>query len=90
MDDYLDKSEADLLEKVNEVNDRDVSSQKKLQDQCEALFDEMEEFQRKLDQCKDNVNHLFVTSKRIQKKMEKCQKINETISAKSQINTLNF
>ncbi|XP_060607806.1 uncharacterized protein LOC132759945 [Ruditapes philippinarum] len=90
MDDYLDKMEADLLQKVDEMNDRDVSSQKKLQDQCEALSDEMKEFQRKLDQCKDKVNNLFVTSKRVQGKLEKCQKINETISTKSQINTLNF
>ncbi|XP_060555784.1 uncharacterized protein LOC132716508 [Ruditapes philippinarum] len=90
MDDYLDKMEADLLQKVNEVNDRDVSSQKKLQDQCEALSDEMKEFQRKLDQCKDKINNLFVTSKRVQTKLVKCQKNNETISAKSQINTLNF
>ncbi|XP_060580576.1 uncharacterized protein LOC132737327 [Ruditapes philippinarum] len=90
MDDYLDKMEADLLQKVDEMNDIDVPSQKKLQDQCEALSNEMKEFQRKLDQCKDKVNNLFVTSKRVQRKLEKCQKINETISAKSQINTLNF
>ncbi|XP_060580570.1 uncharacterized protein LOC132737322 [Ruditapes philippinarum] len=90
MDNYLDKMEADLLQKVEEMNDRDVSSQKKLQGQCEALSDEMKEFQRKLDQCKYKVNNLFVTSKRVQRSLEKCQKINETISAKSQINTLNF
>ncbi|XP_060607818.1 uncharacterized protein LOC132759956 [Ruditapes philippinarum] len=90
MDDYLDKMEADLLQKVDEINDRNVSSQKKLQDQCEALCNEMNEFQRKLDQCKDKVNNLFVTSKSIQRKYEKCQQINETISAKSQINTFNF
>ncbi|XP_060606824.1 uncharacterized protein LOC132759118 [Ruditapes philippinarum] len=90
MDDYLDKMEAEVLQKVDEVNDRDVSSQKKLQDQCEVLSNEIKEFQRKLNQCKYKVNNLFVTSKRVQRKLKNCQKIIENISAKSQINSLEF
>jgi hypothetical protein len=90
MEDYLDKIEADLLREVDEVNERDVSSQKKLQDQCGVLADEIELFQAKLDRCKDKVNNLFVTAKRIQESLQKCQEINEEISSNSQINDYKF
>ncbi|XP_060559776.1 uncharacterized protein LOC132719861 [Ruditapes philippinarum] len=90
IDNYLDKMEAELIQKVDEVNDRDVYSQGKLQDQCEALLDEIEDYQSKLDQCKNNMSNLFVISKRVQERLQIYQKLNEEISSKSHINTVKF
>jgi hypothetical protein len=80
--------EADILQNVDEVNAKDVSSQKKLQHQCKTLTAEIEEFQNKLELCKDN--SFFVTSKRALERLQKSHEMNEEISAKSQINAFKF
>jgi BMFP domain-containing protein YqiC len=90
IEDYLNKMEEDLLQKVDEMSASDFSTQRKLQDQCNALARDIEEFENKLDKCKDNVNSLFVASKSVRESLHKCEKMNEEISSKSKINTFKF
>ncbi|XP_060579509.1 uncharacterized protein LOC132736400 [Ruditapes philippinarum] len=90
IEDYLNKIEEDLLQKVDKMSASDFSTQRKLQDQCKALARDIEEFQNKLDKCKDKVNSLFVASKSVRERLHKCQKMNEEISSKSKINTFKF
>ncbi|XP_060597801.1 transcription intermediary factor 1-beta-like [Ruditapes philippinarum] len=90
MDTYLDNVEETLMQEVEMVNDCDVRTQKKLHDQCDEINDEIVILQSKLEQCKDNINNLFVTSKLVQEKLQKCHEINKDISSKSQIHTFKF
>jgi hypothetical protein len=90
MDTYLDKVENDLIQEVEKISAGDIAQQQIIQGRCEALNYEIEQFQNKQEQCKDNINNLFVTSKQILKKLKRCYEINEEISSKSQINTLKY
>ena len=90
MDIYLDKVTTALIQEVEKLNASDVSRQQKLQAQCKEMTEDIKKMQKKLGQCKDNVNDLFVSSKRVQNKLQKCQEMNEEISAKSQIKTFKF
>ncbi|XP_060573182.1 transcription intermediary factor 1-beta-like [Ruditapes philippinarum] len=90
MNNYLDRVEIDLIQEVEKISASDIAKQQKLQGRCEALNDEIEQFQNKQEQCKDNINNLFVTSKQILKKLRRCYEINREISSKSQINTLKY
>ncbi|XP_053374354.1 uncharacterized protein LOC128546950 [Mercenaria mercenaria] len=90
MDFYLDKVQADIIEEVEKLNAKDVSLQKKLQEECESLENELEEFQSKLDQYSEKVNQLFATSKLAQKRLKQCQEVNQNIASRSQINICKF
>jgi hypothetical protein len=90
MDNYLDRVEKHLIQEVENISASDIAKQQTLQGRCEALNDEVEQFKRKQEQFADNINNLFVTSKQILNKLQRCHEINEEISSKSQINTLKF
>ncbi|XP_060576978.1 uncharacterized protein LOC132734291 [Ruditapes philippinarum] len=90
MDNYLDGVEKYHIQEVEKISASDIAKQQKIQGRCEALNDEIKQFQNKQEQCKDNINNLFVTSKQILKKLQRCHEINEEISSKSQITTLKF
>jgi hypothetical protein len=68
----------------------DIAKKQTIQGRCEALNDEIEQFKRKQEQFADNINNLFVTSKQILKKLQRCREINEDISSKIQITILKF
>ncbi|XP_060576981.1 uncharacterized protein LOC132734294 [Ruditapes philippinarum] len=90
MDNYLDRVEKDLIQEVEKISASDIAKQQTIQGRCVALNDEIEQFKRKKEQFADNINNLFVTSKQILKKLQRCNEINEEISSKSQITTLKF
>ncbi|XP_053374355.1 E3 ubiquitin-protein ligase TRIM33-like [Mercenaria mercenaria] len=87
---YLDQVETDLIEEVEELTAKDVSLQKKLQEECESLENELGQFQSKLDQYSEKVNQLFATSKRIQKRLKHWLEVNQNIASGSQINICRF
>ncbi|XP_060605381.1 uncharacterized protein LOC132757900 [Ruditapes philippinarum] len=90
IEDYLNKMEADLLQKVDEMSASNLSTLRKLPEKCKTLAGDIEEFQNKLDKCKDKVNSLFVASKIVKERLHKCQEMNDEISSKSKINTFKF
>ncbi|XP_060588313.1 E3 ubiquitin-protein ligase TRIM71-like [Ruditapes philippinarum] len=90
IEDYLNKMEADLLQKVDEMSASDFTTLRKLPDKCKTLASNIEEFRNKLEKCKDNVDSLFVASKIVKERLYKCQEMNEEISFKSKINAFKF
>ncbi|XP_060605372.1 uncharacterized protein LOC132757896 [Ruditapes philippinarum] len=88
---YINASEEEILQKVEQIHANDVKYQTELCNQCETIATEINKYQEQLDQSSVEAHNLFATAKLAHKKLCSFRdSIEDVVVSKTKISTYKF